>query len=218
MVATSQRLRSEFAGYAPITLGPSQNLQCISAPGQDKIYVASWTTRIGEGSIAHLRLVRVDADSVHVLQAIDLKDGLASELVFSGKWKEQESPLLAVLTRYGAEASEVRVMAVRSGFFHLVFRRLADDITIVNLAGKDLIVAHNNLNGIDVPALYEYNGATFMRVDAHYPNYYRELMRDQHLSADSTVAASVVTQLAKLIYLSGDVKGSERLLEQTKVR
>lgn len=217
--AWSQRANTGSCNLAPnvlheIVSEPSESQQCLPTPEGGKAYVVSWTTRNAEGPTSHLRLVRTNADSIRVLQEIELKDGFASTLEFSRKLAVDEKPFLIVLTQYGAQASEVRIMAQSAVSLHSVFKVLADSVEFVPANdGNLMLAAHNYINGIDVPDLYQFSQGRFVKCNSRYPGYYQKQLSAQHLSADSTISPTLAPQLARLLSLSGDTKGAKRLLE-----
>ncbi len=191
---------------------PAEDLHCVET---HENYVVSWTTRSAEEATSHLRLVRVQGGSVDVLQKIDLRGGFGSGLDYSRKLAEQQRPFLIVVTQYGAAAAEIRVMAAGESSLHVVFEELGDYVDFFPGTGTNSVISvHKMVNGIDVPDLYEFRLGRFVNCNSLYPDYYRKLVKGRNFSADTEVSPSLVLQLARLLRLSGDAKGAERLLER----
>jgi hypothetical protein len=202
-----------------ITSGSAETPQCLPMPGDARVYAVSWTTRSPDGPTSHLRLISVKADSLRILQKIELPDGFASTLELSREFTEGQKSLLVVLTQYGAAASEIRILAVSPSSLRPIFRVLADNVDFIPIENGNLVIAaHHHLNGIDVPDLYQFRSGKFAKCDSSFPGYYQKLLSAQHLSADSVVSPSLVPQLVHLLLLSGDAKGAEHVSERTRQR
>jgi len=200
-----------------IAPGRADDMQCLATAEHSHTYVMAWTTRAGSAATSHLRLVGVETARVRVLQRIELRGGYASTLEISRRLAEDQKPVLIIVTQYGAAAAELRIMAVGAGLLRLVSKARGDEAEIVRMEdGAFVIAVHNRINGIDVPDLYRLESGRLVRCDSRYPHYYAGQLSAQHLSADSSVAPSLIPQFARLRFLSGDKSGAERLLKLSR--
>jgi hypothetical protein len=183
------------------------------------MYLISWTTWKDAEPFSHARLLGVDEQSVYVQQRIELDGGFDTKLIADDQFPVGGGPLVFMMTKYGAASTEIRASTYEHNRLRELFRVEGDNIEIFHLAGNGgQISVHHRVNAIDIPDLYEVRGGKFVKCNSEYPQYYRDVLRAQHLSKQSAIAPSLIPWLARLLTLSGDPEGAQQVMLRSDVK
>lgn len=203
-------LRGAVTSYIPAGTTNLSVAQVISGRGS-AFLVAAWSSPSGRGRNASVIVVEQAEKARNVIGRFSVEYGYSPSVVVKPEFRFRGTPVALVETQFGAAASGLLVVGVGEGRAYDLGSIDADYFDFIGLGGVTLLVAHEDVNVLDVPHLYQWTGKSFADDSMNHPEFYKGLVAKLRRERDFSQFAPAVRQnFAKLVKLSGGAEASNK--------
>lgn len=182
--------------------------ELVSGP---KLFIEVWSTMRPESSRTVVTVIRRTGRTTRVLRRFTIDDAYAPIVIVSRDFKYKGNPIALVEAQFGAAASTLEAFGADGG----AVRRLAsldgNYFEFVMVSNTPHLLAHEDVNLLDVPRLYRWTGLSFVDDSAKHADYYRQLVTKIRAERDvEHFAPDARLRFAELIRLSGEPSTTAR--------
>jgi hypothetical protein len=201
---TPSRVPPEVSAFIPLTARDVSYLETTS--GGPNVTLAAWSepSKKHQGSrdvgVVAVRSARTGRKLIWHLK---LDGAYSPTLVPRADLTYQREPIVLLQTQYGAAAARIDAVGIAEGKVRHLCSIEGNYFDYTSIGDTTYLVAHDDVNLLDVPHLYRWTGASFADDSQHHPQFYAELAIQIRSKSDiSKFAPPVRERYAQILCLS----------------